>query len=123
MDQVAEELKSRTKRFALAILEFVETLPTTPGGIAVARQLSRSGIGVVGNYRSACRSRSHGEFTSRTAVVLDECDESELWIDIAGERRWGDPVKQSWLARESGELRAIFSQAYQTARARERKRR
>ena len=58
MDKTAEELKARTKRFAVAVLDFVDTLPRTPSGDAVARQLARSGLGVAGNYRGACRGRS-----------------------------------------------------------------
>jgi len=53
-------------------------LPRTPSGDAVARQLARSGLGTAGNYRGACRARSHTEFTARLGVVLEEADVSEL---------------------------------------------
>ena len=72
MDKTAEDLKARTKKFAIAILDFVDTLPRTPSGDAVARQLARSGLGTAGNYRGACRGRSHAEFTARLGVVLEE---------------------------------------------------
>jgi four helix bundle protein len=100
VDEVAERLKDRTKRFAIAVIEFVESLPRSPAGDGVGRQLLRSGLGVVGNYRSACRGRSHAEFTARLGVVLEEIDEAELWLD----------------------MRAIFSRACATARAREKRR-
>ena len=70
----------------------------------------------------ACRSRSHTEFTSRAAGVLDECDETMLWLEIAAERAWGESHKRQALKNESGELLAIFSKAYMTARRRERER-
>ena len=51
MDKTAEDLKVRTKRFCIAILDFVDTLPRTPSGDAsrvnslgpdlACRQLSR----------------------------------------------------------------------------------
>ena len=72
MDKTAEDLKVRTKRFAIAILDFVDTLPRTPSGDALGRHLSKSGLGTVGNYRSACRGRSHSEFTARLGIVLEE---------------------------------------------------
>ena len=75
MDRTAEDLKVRTKRFAVKILEFVETLPRTPGGEALSRQLVRAGLGVAGNYHSSCRARSHTEFTARLGVVLEEADD------------------------------------------------
>jgi four helix bundle protein len=119
MDRTAEDLKARTKRFAIAVLDFVETLPRTIGAEALARQLSRSGMGVAGNYRASCRARSHTEFTARLGVVLEEADESELWIDVAGEKQWGEPKLRRTLHAESGELLAIFSKACMTARLRE----
>ena len=121
MDRVAEDLKDRTKRFALKVLEFVETLPRTPASEPVARQLAKAGLGVAGNYRSACRARSHTEFTARLGVVLEEADESELWLDVTDEKKLGNSALRSWLVGESGELRAIFSKACVTARSRERR--
>jgi hypothetical protein len=52
-------------------------------------------------------------------VVLEEADESELWLDVANDRRWGKEDDRTWLLKEAGELRAIFSKACSTARARE----
>jgi four helix bundle protein len=98
MDRVAEALKTRTKYFAVRVLEFVETLPRSPGGDAVAKQLARSGLGVVGNYRSSCRARSHAEFTARLGIVLEEADESELWTEVTADRGWGDAAKREWLS-------------------------
>ena len=82
----AEDLKTRTKRFAVAVLEFVDTLPHTPAAETVGRQLARAGTGLVGNYRSACRARSHAEFTARMGIVTDESDESELCLKLAAIR-------------------------------------
>ena len=110
----------RTKRFASAVLRFVDTLPRTPGGQTIARQLARAGTGVAGNYRSACRARSHTEFTARMGIVLDESDESELWLAIVNDNEIGNTQQRISLVYEAGELRAIFSKAYSTARQRER---
>jgi four helix bundle protein len=122
MDEIAEKLKVRTKRFACAVLDFVDTMPRTPSGDAVARQLARSGLGVAGNYRGACRGRSHTEFTARLGVVLEEADESQLWLEISDDRRMGDSKMRPSLLDESGQLRAIFGKACVTARSRERSR-
>ena len=119
MDRTAEDLKVRTKRFCIAILDFVDTLPRTPSGDAVARQLARSGLGVAGNYRGACRGRSHTEFAARLGVVLEETDESQLWLEVCDDRKMGEAGKRPWLLDESGQLCAIFSKACTTARIRE----
>jgi four helix bundle protein len=121
MDEKAEALKVRTKRFAVAVLDFVDTLPRTPSADALGRQLARAALGVVGNYRSACRARSHAEFTARLGLVLDEADESELWVEVSADRDMGEATKRPALRNEAGQLRAIFSKACMTARARQRK--
>jgi len=53
-------------------------------------------------------------------IATDEAAESELWVDVANQRQWGDLVLRSWLLMESGELRAIFAKVYQTAKSNER---
>ena len=123
MDKTAEDLKVRTKRFAVAVLDFIETFPELLAGTLSPRQLARSGLGVAGNYRGACRARSHTEFTARLGVVLEEADESELWVEVAAERSLGDRLKREWLLDESGQLRAIFSKACTTARIRDHRQR
>jgi four helix bundle protein len=119
MDRQAEDLKLRTKRFAVKVLDFVDMLPTSTAGRELGRQLARSGLGTAGNYRGACRGRSHAEFTARLGVVLEEVDESELWLDMTEEKQWGGQQLREWLLNESRELRAIFSKGCETARKRE----
>jgi len=123
MDKTAEDLKARTKRFAVTALDFIDTLPRTIAAAELARQLTRASFGVAGNYRSACRSRSHAEFTARLGSVLEEADEAELWLDISTEKHWGDAESRARLLDESGQLRAIFSKACVTARLHEHRRR
>jgi four helix bundle protein len=53
-----DELKKRTKRFALRILKLVAALPKTVAGRTIGNQLARSGTSVPANYRAACRARS-----------------------------------------------------------------
>jgi four helix bundle protein len=123
VDEVAERLKVRTRRFACAVLDFVDTLARTPSSDAIARQLARSGLGVAGNYRSACRARSHTEFTARLGIVLEESDETQLWLEVSEDRHMGDSNLRPALLDESRQLCAIFSKACITARTRDRSRR
>jgi four helix bundle protein len=51
----ADELKARTKRFALETLSFRRTLPVTDEATDIGRQLSRSATAVAANYRAACK--------------------------------------------------------------------
>ena len=77
-----DDLKKRTKQFALRILKLVAALPRTIAGRTIGGQLARSGTSVAANYRAACRARSKAEFISRLGVVEEEADESALWLEL-----------------------------------------
>jgi four helix bundle protein len=113
----AEELKARTKRFALDVISFVCKLPRIPAADVMGRQLLKSGTSVAANYRSACRSRSHAEFAARIGVVLEEADESELWLELFEESKPPNVRVPPSLLHESVELRAIFAASSLTARS------
>src|SRR5436190_8909191 len=81
----AEELKARTKQFALRCLTVADSIPRTAGGRAISSQLARSATSVAANYRATCRARSHREFISKMGVVLEEADESALWLELVSE--------------------------------------
>lgn len=111
-----QELRERTRQFMLRVIRFCRTLPTTPEGQEIGRQLIRAGMGVADNYRSAQRGRSRTEFASRLAVALDEADEAHSWLSAACELSIGDPIEAETLRKEAAELCAIFGRACQTAK-------
>lgn len=87
-----QEMKDRTKRFALDIIKRCEGLPRTVAGNAIGRQLVRSGTSIAANYRSACRGRSRAEFLSKIGIAEEEADETGLWLEL---------LRDSGLASES----------------------
>src|SRR5438874_5833296 len=115
MNPKAEELKARTKRFALDVIRFVSALPRIPAADVMGRQLLKAGTSVAANYRSSCRSRSHAEFAARIGVVLEEADESELWLELLDESELSNVTVPAALLNESRELRAIFAASSLTA--------
>jgi four helix bundle protein len=114
----ADELKARTKRFALDVLSFKRTLPATDEATDIGRQLSRSATGVAANYRAACRSRSDAEFAARVGVVLEEADESAFWLEILTEDGISKRPQAVELLDEANQLTAIFAASSITARRR-----
>ena len=76
------ELKVRTRKFTVDVLNFVDQLPNRRSANIIANQLGRSASSVAANYRAACRSRSHAEFVARIGIVEEEADESTFWLDI-----------------------------------------
>jgi len=114
--QQADDLKRRTKEFALDVIRFVRTLSNTDEVRAIGRQLLRSGPGAASNYRSACRARSRAEFVSRIGVALEEADESGLWFEILTESAISRTREAFRLLQESDELSAIFAASSITAK-------
>jgi four helix bundle protein len=78
----ADDLKKRTKQFALRILKLVAALPNTAAGRAIGGQLVRAGTAVAANYRAACRGRSKAEFIAKLGTVEEEADESAFWMEL-----------------------------------------
>jgi four helix bundle protein len=101
------ELKDRTKQFALRVLKLVEALPNTIGGRAIANQLVRSGTSVAANYR-APRARSIAEFVAKIGVVLEEADETLLWLELIHEAKLLPSKRVEPLLLEANELVAVM---------------
>jgi four helix bundle protein len=115
MNPKAEELKQRTKKFALDVLALLRTLPTTNEAHVVGSQLSRAATSVAANYRASCRSRSTAEFVARIGVALEEADESALWLEIICEAGIVSSLRPRELLDEADQLSAIFAQSRITA--------
>jgi four helix bundle protein len=103
-----DELKARTKHFALRIIRLVGALPKTIEGRAIANQLVRCGTSVAANYRATCRARSRTEFVAKMGVVLEEADETQLWLELIIEARLLPTKRVDPLLKETNELVAIF---------------
>lgn len=115
------DLKRRTKDFALRILRLVDSLSDNRSGRILASQLGRSGTSVAANYRAACRSRSAAEMASRLTVVEEEADESGFWLELASAHGLVSESKVVPLQREAGELTAIMVASRRTLSARNQK--
>jgi four helix bundle protein len=113
-----QELRERTKTFAKRIVRFCHSLPVEWDVREMGKQLLRSGTSVAANYRACTRARSDKEFCSKLAVVVEEADESQLWIELLPEAAPTlDAKSQKALFAEATELTAIFTASYKTARA------
>ena len=111
-----DNLKQRTRKFALDIIELVETLPNDRVSNVLGNQLLRSGTSVGANYRSANRAKSPADFIAKMGIVEEEADESAYWIDLLEAARRLPAVKAQPLVREAGELTAIAIASIRTAR-------
>src|SRR5262245_41075904 len=110
-----DDLKKRTKQFALRILKLVAALPRTIAGKTIGGQLARSGTSVAANYRAACRGRSKADFISKLGIVEEEADESALCLELIIESGLMKKPLVEPLLSEANELVAIMTSSRKSA--------
>ena len=117
-----EELRRRTRRFAVEVVRFCRTLPRTDEATIVGRQLLRSGTGVGSNYRAACRPRSDADFIAKLGTAIEEADETAFWLEVLIEAGMVTERVTTSLYRECDELIRILVASRETARSNSRAR-
>ncbi len=111
-----EELKERTMSFAVRVLKMVDAMPKTVSGRTVANQVARSACSVASNYRAALRGKSRADFINKITTVLEEADESALWIELSQRAGLLSAKRTDKLLCEAIELTKIFNATRTTAR-------
>ena len=111
-----EEMKARTKAYAVRIVKLVQSLPRNRECDVLGSQLLRAGTSVGANYRAVCRAKSTADFINKLRIVEEECDESLFWMEILTD---ADLVKASRLRSlmaEGDEILRIVVSSAKTAR-------
>jgi len=98
------------------IIIFCRSLPNNREGRLIGDQLFRSGTSVAANYRAACRGRSKAEFMSKLAIVVEEADESQFWLELIKELKISKDPKVVGLIQEANELTAIVVASIKTTK-------
>lgn len=111
------DLKQRTKGFALQIIVLVDSLPVGRTAEVIGRQLLRSGTSVGANYRAACRAKSAADFIAKMGIVEEEADECIYWMELLAEANILPLTRLQPLMTEADELVAITVSSIKTAKA------
>jgi len=110
MSEPLQDLKQRTKAFALRIIRMYSKLPKNDTVAQVlGKQVHRAGTSVGANYREASRGRSKAEFTSKIGDCLKEIDETEYWLELLVDSGCVTATKMAGLLDETNQLLAIFT--------------
>jgi len=113
----AEQLRERTKQFAIRVVRLFRSLPKTDEAKVIGKQALRSGTSVAANYRAVCRARSKAEFVARIGVVVEEADETVFWLELLVETGIVSQARMNGLLSEANELLAIFAASQRTSRS------
>lgn len=116
MESKQEQMKARTREFAIRVVRLFRALPKTEEARIIGRQVLRSGTSVAANYRAVGRARSRAEFVSKMGTVVEEADETVFWLDLLVATGTVPEHKLRDLLAEANELLAIFAASQRTAR-------
>src|SRR3954469_9917519 len=111
-----EDLRLRTKQFALRVIRAYIAIRGEDVGSVLGRQMLRSGTSVGAQYREACRARSDAEFISKIESASQELDETGYWLELLVESGLVPNLRLDELQQEVNELLAVFVASARTAK-------
>ncbi len=111
-----ENLKKRTKKFAVDVILFCNSLKVCKASDVITYQLVKSATSTGANYRAACRARSKKEFFSKICIVVEEADESEYWLELINDTNLSNDKNELLrLYNEANEITKIMTKAKNTS--------
>lgn len=113
----ADELRARTRKFALRVVKMVQALPRNAVADVLGKQVLRSATSVGANYRAACNAVSRPLFLHKMSIVVEEADESVYWLEMIRDAELVQPGQLASLIDEAEQIMKIMSASQKTARA------
>lgn len=112
----AEEMKQRTKLFAIHVGHLTLKLEKTDLNRNYSNQIIRSSSSVAANYRAVRRAKSKADFINKLKIVEEELDESLLFIELLQEFNQQYVHSFTELYQEGEELLKIIVASINTSR-------
>ena len=116
-----QALRDRTKRYASRIIKLYAYLQQqyhqNDAALVLGRQLLRSGTGAAANHREARHSRSRADRIAKFYIVLQELEESGLWLELLREHEMAHVEGIDQLIEETNQLIGIFLASVNTLRS------
>ena len=112
------ELQERMTNFAVRIIKMVDAMPSSVSGLAISRQIVRSGTSPSANYRAACLAKSDKDFVNKLKMVEEELDETSHWLTLIIRSGLLKPSRVEPLHQECCELLSIIVKSIVTAKNR-----
>ncbi|MBM7417600.1 MULTISPECIES: four helix bundle protein [Chryseobacterium] len=101
--------RDRTKNFSLSIIKLLSALPYSDAVSVIRKQIIRSATSVAANYRAVSRARSDKERFAKICIVVEEIDETQLWLEIIEELEYVNSEKLLAIKSECEELVKVMT--------------
>ena len=112
----ADEMKRRTKDFAIDCGNLILSLQKNVINNAYSSQLVRSSSSVGANYRATRRAKSSADFINKFKIVEEELDESLFFLELIVEFNEDKREKIAVLYKEGNEILKIIVSTLTTLR-------
>jgi four helix bundle protein len=103
-----ESLVTRTRDFALSVIDVYNALPRNRVAYVLGRQLLAAGTSPGAHFREALRARSKPEYVSKLNGGLMELEETLYWLELLVGRSVVAPSDVEPIKNEAEQLIAIF---------------
>lgn len=101
--------RDRTNFFSISIIKLLSPLPYSDALSIIRKQIIRSATSVAANYRAVSRARSDKERFAKICIVVEEIDETQLWLEIIEELEYVDSEKLFVIKSECEELVKVMT--------------
>ena len=101
------QFRERTTRFAVSVNNFLKKVPVNEINRTVISQLMRSASSIAANFRAATQNRPEKEYYAKISLIVEECDETILWLDLLNEFSPSEEI--AVLKKEAVAMLKIFS--------------
>ena len=113
-----DELQERMTNFAVRIIKMVDAMPSSVSGLAISRQVIRSGTSPSANYRAACLAKSDKDFVNKLNIALKEADETAYWLELLKEGSFIDEQSYTSIYNDCDELIKLLTSIIKTSKRR-----
>jgi four helix bundle protein len=117
---LTSELRARTKAYANRVIRLYVHLQQTyrydDAAMVLAKQLLRSGTSAAANHREAKHSRSKADRIAKFQIIVQELEESELWLELMNDNNMANEEGLNQLLDETNQLISIFVTSLKTLR-------
>ena len=113
----ADELEERLIDFAVRVIKLADSLPPTPAGRHISKQLLRSGTSPAPNYAEARGAESHADFIHKLKIALKELNETSVWLKMVCRADLMQTDRMDELIDENQQLCRILNASSATARS------
>lgn len=104
-----DKYRKRTKDLCIGVIRMLPNGKRSEVYKIFSKQLIRSISSVAANFRATCRAKSNNDYIYKLAVVIEELDESQFWLEMLIELKEIENQKALIWMDEISNILAVFT--------------